>query len=241
MAAQTKKGAALPSEHQPIALTVDCVVFGCNLDAHRLEVLLIERGLPPFEGSWALPGGFVRDETLEQAASRELGEEAGLPLKSVFLEQLYTFGALDRDPRGRVVSVAYMALVRPSDYQLAASTDARRAAWFPMSQLPPLAFDHAEVVRTAARRLRGKVRYQPIGFALLPEEFSLPELQHLYEITLEQTLDRRNFQRKILNTGLLRDTGRTQQGVPHRAARLYTFDRERYEALEAQGFELALP
>src|ERR1051325_7090672 len=147
------------------ALTVDCVVFG--LDESELKVLLIERALEPFKGKWALPGGFVRvEETLDDAARRELQEETGL--KNVFLEQLYTFGTVDRDPRERVVSVAYYALVKLSDHKAKAATDAANAEWFQVSQLPKLAFDHAEIVAVALSRLQGKVRYQPIGFELLP-------------------------------------------------------------------------
>src|ERR1035437_7103822 len=147
------------------ALTVDCVVF--SFDEGALKVLLIERGLEPFKGRWALPGGFVRvDETLDDAARRELAEETGL--KHVFLEQLYTFGEVERDPRERVVSVAYYALVKLSDHLAKAATDAAEAHWFPVSRLPKLAFDHADIVAVALARLQGKVRYQPIGFELLP-------------------------------------------------------------------------
>src|SRR5438105_4136935 len=168
------------------ALTVDCVVFG--FDEGDLKVLLVERGLEPFKGRWALPGGFVRvDETLDAAARRELQEEAGLT--NVFLEQLYTFGAVDRDPRERVVSVAYYALVKLSDHRAKAATDAANAEWFPISKVPKLAFDHADILTTALARLKSKVRYQPIGFELLPPKFTLSELQHLYEALLATELD----------------------------------------------------
>src|SRR6266853_3226791 len=160
------------------ALTVDCVVFG--LDESELKVLLIERALEPFKGKWALPGGFVRvDETLDEAARRELEEEAGL--RNVFLEQLYTFGEVERDPRERVVSVAYYSLVKLSEHEAKAATDAANARWFPVSGVPRLAFDHAEILATALARLKAKVRYQPIGFELLPPKFTLSQLQHLYE------------------------------------------------------------
>src|SRR5438309_1819582 len=156
------------------ALTVDCVVFG--FDDAELKVLLIQRGLEPFKGKWALPGGFVRvDETLDDAARRELAEEAGL--KDVFLEQLYSFGALDRDPRERVVSVAYYALVKLSDHRAKAATDACDAAWFAVSEATNLAFDHDRILAVAHERLRNKVRYQPIGFELLPPRFTLSQLQ----------------------------------------------------------------
>src|SRR5438046_3520781 len=146
------------------ALTVDCVVFG--YDEGELKLLLIERGLEPFKGRWALPGGFVRvDETLDDAARRELVEETGL--KKVFLEQLYTFGTVDRDPRERVVSVAYFALVNLAEHPATGASDASEAAWFSVARPPALAFDHAEILRMGAERLRGKVRYEPIGFELL--------------------------------------------------------------------------
>ena len=160
------------------ALTVDCVVFG--FDEGELKVLLIQRALEPFKNRWALPGGFVRvEETLDEAARRELAEEAGL--KDVFLEQLYTFGVVDRDPRERVVSVAFYALVKQAAYDTKAATDATDARWFPISKVPKLAFDHADILATALARLKGKVRYQPIGFELLPPKFTLSELQPAFE------------------------------------------------------------
>src|SRR6187549_982432 len=147
---------AFSYQYPRAALTVDCVVFG--FDEGELKVLLIERGLEPFKGKWALPGGFVRvDETLEQAARRELAEEAGL--KNIFLEQLYTFGAVERDPRERVVSVAYYALVKLAAHDTKAATDAADAQWFPISKVPKLAFDHAQILAAALARLKAKVRY----------------------------------------------------------------------------------
>ena len=219
------------------ALTVDCVVFG--LDDEDLKVLLIQRALPPFAGTWALPGGFVRvDETLEDAARRELEEETGL--RNVFLEQLYTFGALDRDPRERVVSVAYYALVKLSDHTVQAATDARDAAWFAVHDVPSLAFDHADVLQLAVDRLRGKLRYQPIGFELLPRKFTLSQLQHLYELVLERELDKRNFRKRVLAMDLLIETDEVQQDVAHRAARLYRFDERKYRRLAKAGFNFEL-
>ena len=219
------------------ALTVDCVVFG--LDEHDLKVMLIQRNLPPFEGEWALPGGFVRiDETVDDAARRELEEETGL--RGVFLEQLYTFGAVDRDPRERVVSVAYYALVNLSEHPVKAATDARDAGWFGVHDVPSLAFDHAAILEVALKRLRGKLRYQPIGFELLPRKFTLSQLQHLYELVLERELDRRNFRKRVLATDLLIETDEVQQDVAHRAARLYRFDEKKYRRLAKAGFNFEL-
>lgn len=219
------------------ALTVDCVVFG--LDVDELKVLLIQRDLPPYEGKWALPGGFVRvDETLEAAARRELEEETGLA--GVFLEQLYTFGAVDRDPRERVISVAYYALVNLDDHQVGAATDARDTGWFGIHDCPTLAFDHAEILKTALRRLKSKLRYQPIGFELLPKRFTLSRLQHLYELVLERELDKRNFRKRVLAMDLLIETDAVQQDVAHRAARLYSFDERKYRRLAKAGFNFEL-
>jgi 8-oxo-dGTP diphosphatase len=227
-------------EYPRPALTVDAVVFA--FDDQDLKVLLIQRALAPFAGKWALPGGFVQmHETLETAVRRELKEEAGLA--NIYLEQLYTFGEPNRDPRGRTVSVAYYALVKLADHQLVASTDAKDAAWFPAAELPPLAFDHEKIVAVAHRRLQGKVRYQPIGFELLPKRFTLSQLQHLYETVLERPLDKRNFRKKILSMaggGLLIDTGEIQQDVSHRAARLFSFDQKKYQALEKKGFNFEI-
>lgn len=219
------------------ALTVDCVVFG--FDEGDLKVLLIERGLEPFKGRWALPGGFVRvDETIDEAARRELAEEAGL--RNVFLEQLYTFGAVDRDPRERVVSVAYYALVKLAAYDTRAATDAADARWFPVAKVPKLAFDHAEIFASALARLKGKVRYQPIGFELLPPKFTLSQLQHLYEAVLETELDKRNFRKKVLSFGLLVPLKETQMAGRHRPAQLFRFDADRYEKLRGKGFNFEL-
>ncbi|MBK7535047.1 MAG: NUDIX hydrolase [Myxococcales bacterium] len=224
-------------EYPRAALTVDCVVFG--LDEKDLKVLLIQRRLTPFQHAWALPGGFVRvDETLDEAARRELAEEAGVT--DVYLEQLYTFGELDRDPRERVVTVAYYALAKLSDHRIRAATDALGVGWFPLEDLPALAFDHVNIVKVATERLRGKVRYAPVGFELLPPRFSLTQLQRLYEIILGTELDKRNFRKKILSMDLLVETDEMERGVRHRAARLYRFDRRRYDKLARSGFSFAI-
>src|SRR5436189_350737 len=219
------------------ALTVDCVVFG--YDEGELNVLLIERGLEPFKGRWALPGGFVRvDETLDEAARRELQEETGL--KNVFLEQLYTFGEVERDPRERVVSVTYYALVKLSEHDAKAATDAANAQWFPIAKTPKLAFDHADILSVALARLKGKVRYQPIGFELLPPRFTLSELQHLYEAVLGTDLDKRNFRKKVLSYDLLVPLKAKQKTGRHRPAQLFRFDMEKYARLRKRRFNFEL-
>ena len=220
------------------SVTVDCVVFGLD-DAQKLKVMLIQRRNEPFQDQWALPGGFVElDESIDVAAGRELEEETGI--KNVFLEQLYTFGEVNRDPRDRVISIAYYALVNIGEYTVQARSDAKGAEWFPVEQLPSLAFDHDHILNVAKRRLKGKLRYQPIGFELLPTEFTLTQLQRLYETVLEQKLDKRNFRNKILKMKLLIDTGEMQVGVSHRPAKLYQFDEARYLELRQEGFNFEL-
>ena len=223
-------------EYARPALTVDCVVFG--FDEGDLKLLLIQRRLQPFKGRWALPGGFVRvAETVDDAARRELAEETGL--KNVFLEQLYTFGALYRDPRERIVSVAYYALVRLADFKTRAASDAAAARWFTLSNVPPLAFDHGDILKAAITRLRGKLRYEPIGFELLPDKFTLTQLQHLYETVLGATIDKRNFRKKVLAFDFLVPVAEQARGA-HRPAQLYRFDSVKYERLRKQGFNFEL-
>jgi 8-oxo-dGTP diphosphatase len=222
-------------EYPRPALTVDCVVFG--LDDEDLKVLLVQRADNPFAGRWALPGGFVEmDETLDAAARRELEEETGLRIR--FLEQLHTCGAVHRHPRGRVVTVAYFALVRLTDCDPRAASDARDARWCSVSQPPRLAFDHADILRVAHDRLRTKLSYQPIGFELLPAKFTLRHLQHLYETILGRALDKRNFRKKILGLQLLIELDEWEADVAHRAARLYRFDRRKYRELSGRDFGL---
>lgn len=228
-------------EYPRPALTVDCVIFGLD-DGSKLKVLLIQRKNEPFKGCWALPGGFVdMEENLEQSALRELEEETGV--KDVFIEQLYTFGEPGRDPRGRTVSVAYYALVNLAEHPVQPSSDAQEAKWFEVDHLPSLAFDHDHILQMAINRLRAKVRYQPIGFEMLPEEFTLSELQDLYEIILgvkhlpsDKRINKRNFRTRILKMGVLKEVGK-QEGVAHRPAVLYSFDKERYEQLAKERYE----
>ena len=216
-------------EYPRPSVTVDIVVFGYD-GGRQLKLLLIERGGEPYKGQWALPGGFVdMDEDLETAALRELEEETGV--RDLFVEQLYTFGTPGRDPRGRVISVAYYSLVNLQDHPAVAASDATQAVWHPLNDLPELAFDHADIIRMANQRLIGKVRYQPIGFELLPEEFTLGQLQQLYETVLDvESFNKRNFRTRILRTGILEEVGR-QKNVAHRPAVLYRFNKTTYDKL----------
>lgn len=219
------------------AVSIDCVVFG--LTDSELQILLIRRKEAPYRNRWALPGGFVRiDESLDEAAQRELEEETGV--NCGFLEQLYTFGTVDRDPRERVITVAYYALLKSDKKRLKARTDAIAAKWHSIQELPKLAFDHQNIVDVAYQRLQAKVCYQPIGFELLPKKFTLSQLQNLYEIILQRELDKRNFRKKILKLDILVPLEELQANVAHRAARLYTFDTRRYTRMQKQGFHFEI-
>jgi 8-oxo-dGTP diphosphatase len=206
-------------KQQTIQVAVDIVVF--TVHEQTLRVLLIERGIDPFKGLYALPGGFVlAEETLEQAAFRELFEETGT--KNVYLEQLYSFGDPGRDPRGRVVTVAYYALVPTDKSPLLAGTDAATAGWHPVSALPPLAFDHGKILKYAVDRLRNKLEYTNVGFQLLPAKFTLSALQALHEAILGKPLDKRNFRRKVLGLGLVKPS-KEMQATGRKPAQLFSF------------------
>jgi len=204
--------------HPHPAVTVDIVIY--TIRDERLKLLLIKRGSMPFKNEWALPGGFVHmDEHLDEAARRELREETGI--QGVYLEQLYTFGLPDRDPRERVITVAYYALIPSDRIQIRASSDAEAVGWFAMSELPKLAFDHDEILRVAHNRLVAKLDYSTLALQLMSEEFTLTQLQQVYETILQQEMDKRNFRKWVLALEAIEETGREQRDGRHRPAKLY--------------------
>lgn len=215
------------------AVTTDCVIFGFN--GERLQVLLIERGIEPFKGHWAFPGGFLKmDETAEEGARRELKEETGL--ENAYIQQLHTFSNPGRDPRERVITIAYYALVKIQEVK--GGDDAASARWFPLDEIPSLAFDHDYILRMAIQRLREQIHFQPIGFELLPEKFTIRALQSLYEAILGINFDRRNFAKKMLHLEILTELDETVWSTPKREAKLYKFNAEKYEELKRKGFRL---
>lgn len=214
-------------------LSVDCVVFGFE-DA-QLKVLLIKRKIDPDLGKWALPGGFIQiDEDIDSASGRVLQELTGV--KGLYMEQLGAFGEVNRFPTKRVVTLVYYALVKPGKYKINPGPDASNAKWFPMEEVPELPFDHQEILSAALNRIRRQVKYKPLGFNLLPDKFPLLRLQELYEAILGVVFDKPNFRRKIMNMNLLIPLEEKQKGVPHRSARLYKFDKKRYDKLTEKGF-----
>jgi len=215
------------------AVTTDCVIFG--FDGVRINVLLIQRGVEPYKDAWAFPGGFLKmDETAEEGARRELEEETGL--KNVDVEQFYTFSTVDRDPRERVITIAHYALVRMADVR--GGDDAANARWFPYNEIPRLAFDHDRILRKAVSVLKERICFKPIGFELLPEVFTMSELQNLYEAILEVKFDRRNFYNKIRKSGLLIEAGKRPANTPLRVPVKYCFNPEKYAELKHKGFKL---
>ena len=230
----------MQNKQSTIKLAVDAIVFGYS-KADGVSVLLIQRKYEPFKNGWALPGGFVlEEESLEAAVKRELHEETGIRVH--YLEQLYTFGEPNRDPRQRVVSVAYFGLVKTSQFrQLKASTDAENAQWFSIKKLPPLAFDHKQVLTLAIERLRTKIRYQPIGFELLDKKFLFADLEKLYTVLLDREINRRNFSKKILSFGILEETGELQKKTGKgRPGKFYQFNQKRYTVLLKEGFHFEI-
>lgn len=215
------------------AVTSDCVIFG--FDGVAIKVLLIQRGIEPYKDKWAFPGGFMQiDETAEECAKRELEEETGLKTTSV--EQFYTFSDVNRDPRERVITVAHYALVRLEEVK--GGDDARSAQWFAMNEIPSLAFDHDRILRMAVNRLKERICFEPIGFELLPEIFTMSALQNLYEAILEMKFDRRNFYNKMLKLGILSEAEERPKNASRRTPIKYRFNAKKYAELKQKGFRL---
>ncbi|MCR4860700.1 MAG: NUDIX hydrolase [Bacteroidales bacterium] len=245
-------------KYEHMAVTTDCVIF--TYEDWKLKVLLVRRGGEPCKGMWAFPGGFLKNsENAGQGALRELREETSLE-PSAPLVQLGVFSEPDRDPRERVITIAWYALVKPS--QVAGGDDAEEAAWFPVDGLPPLALDHQQIFDAAMERLKRDIHFQPVGFDLLDDEFTLPDLQRLYEAILGTRFDRRNFQRKILASGILEEArdevysgpeicmlyetavtepataSQKRKGRPGRTGTFYRLNRMKYEQMKEDGDKL---
>lgn len=220
-------------KHPHPAVTTDSVIFG--FDGTKLKVLLIERGQEPHKARWAFPGGFVRmDESCEEGALRELQEETNMSCS--YMEQFRTYSNPNRDPRERIITVAYLALVKTQEVQ--AGDDASKAQWFDINEVPQLAFDHDVILRDALKHLRERIHFQPIGFELLPEKFTMRQLQNLYESILDVHFDRGNFSKKMLHFNILTPLDETVRPTPKREARLYRFNKESYDDLKQKGFRL---
>lgn len=215
------------------SVTTDCVIFG--FDGAKLKVLLVQRGIEPFKGKWALPGGFLKmDECAKQGALRELKEETGL--EAAYIRQFHTFTAPERDPRERVITIAYYALVRMQEVK--GGDDAAEARWFSLDEVPQLAFDHDRILRKAEQALRRQIHFEPVGFELLGETFTIKELQNLYEAILQVRFDRRNFLHKMKRTGMLELTDGTANPSQKKEAYLYRFNHKKYDELKQKGFRL---
>jgi len=212
------------------AVSIDCVLFG--FDGGELKILLIERNEEPFKDWWALPGNLVAEnESLDQSASRILHELTGL--SNIYMEQYYTFGEVGRHPQGRVITVAYYAILRlGGDKALKPLTNyAKNAQWINVQELPKLAFDHQHIFDKGLEKIKRRIKHLPIAFELLPEKLTLTQVQNVYELILGKKLDKRNFRKKILSFGVLRELDEKQKGVSFRAATLYKFDRRKYAKL----------
>ncbi len=220
-------------EYPHPSVTTDCVIFG--FDGTKLSVLLIKRGVEPYEGKWAFPGGFLKmEEDAETGAKRELQEETGL--EDAYMRQFHTFSAPERDPRERVITIAYYALVRMQEVK--GGDDAAEARWFTLDKVPQLAFDHDRILRKAEQALRQQIHFEPVGFELLPEEFTIKELQNLYEAILGVRFDRRNFYNKMKRLGMLEQLGETVNPSQKKEAFLFRFNKAKYDELKQKGFRL---
>lgn len=210
------------------SVTVDLVVF--TIKDNMLKILLIKRDVEPFKGTWAIPGGFVKmEESLEDAAKRKLEEETGV--KDVYMEQLYTFGEQERDPRGRVITIAYIALINSENVKLSSTIDVSDVQWFSIKKLPPLAFDHRNILDYAIKRLKWKFEYTTVAFSLLPKKFSIGEIQKMYEIVFDRKFDKRNFAKKILSLNILKEEG-INKNVSHRPPMLYSLKKNISDVIE---------
>ncbi len=219
--------------HDKLLVAVDCIIFG--FDGNELKALLIKRGFEPEIGKWSLMGGFVnQQESVDDAANRILGQLTGL--SSIYMEQLYCFGNVTRDPRGRVVSMAYFALIKIDDYSEILMKE-HNAKWFPLKRIPAMVFDHKQMIGLAKERLQQKVAQHPIGFALLPDKFTLQQLQGLYEAIYEKELDKRNFTRKILSLNILNKQNEKEKESSKKGAFYYVFDKKKYQKLDKEGLK----
>lgn len=219
------------------ALTIDCLIFGFRNG--ELDVLLIKHADGPIQGKWALPGGWIQyNEGVDEAASRLLKSLTGV--SNIYLEQLKSFGDVNRFPDKRVITIAYYALINVDNYKLAPGFTASDAQWFNIQEVPKLPYDHKRILDFGFKHLKHKVRHEPIGFNLLPKKFTLHQIQQLYEAVLETALDKPNFRRKLLNMELLVPCEEKQKDVSHRAANLYRFDKKIYDKLLEKGFTFEL-
>lgn len=225
------------NEFLSFGLSIDCVVFGYHNG--EVQVLLVQRGEEPFNGSWALVGDLVHPKSdLSSSAENILENLTGL--KGIFMEQFFTFDEIDRHPLGRVVTVGYYSLVESNHYHPVASSWAKATKWFSINNLPNLAFDHKRILDKGIQTLKRRVRYRPVGFELLPAKFTLSELQSLYEALLDRKFDKPNFRKKILKMNLVTPLNEFQENVSHRPAKLYSFDEGQYNLLRKEGFAFEL-
>lgn len=217
--------------HDRLLVAIDCIIFG--FDGNQLQALLIKRGFEPEKGKWSLMGGFTnQDESTDEAAVRVLHQLTGM--NNIYMEQLYCFSDVNRDPAGRVISIAYFALINIADYSEQLQFE-HEAKWFPLDKIPDLIFDHKKMVALAKERLQQKVANHPIGFELLPEKFTLPQLQSLYEAIYESPLDKRNFTRKILSLEILNRLNEKNKSSSRKGAFYYVFDKKKYQELNYEG------
>jgi ADP-ribose pyrophosphatase YjhB (NUDIX family) len=219
--------------HQKILVAVDCIIFG--FDGSHLKALLIKRGFEPEKGKWSLMGGFVnKDESAENAATKVLYNLTGM--KNIYMEQLHTFSDVNRDSAGRVVSIAFFALINIADYNKSLLAE-HEAKWFPLNRMPPLIFDHKKMVMKAREMLRQRVANHPIGFELLPQKFTLPQLQSLYEAIYGNPFDKRNFTKKMLSLGILNKLNEKEMESSRKGAFYYVFDTVKYQKLHSNGLK----